>query len=57
MKHGKKPTRRHKDILTSKKLNPNNWLIVKDLAHLEQRLVVVHRETGNSKNIHLGGNQ
>ena len=54
MKHGKKPTRRHKEILSAKKLNPNNWLIVKNL---DNRLEVVHRGTGSTKTINLGGNQ
>jgi hypothetical protein len=54
MKHGKRPTRRHKEILAAKNLNPKNWLIVKNL---DDRLEVVHKETGNTKTINLGGNQ
>ncbi len=30
MKNGKKLKRRHKEFLCSKKLDPSNWLIVKD---------------------------
>ncbi|MGL3989092.1 DUF6906 family protein [Bacillus paralicheniformis] len=45
MKHGKRPTRAQKQIIKKNGLNPENWLISKNLQH-EQRLVVVHRHTG-----------
>lgn len=33
-------------------LNPNDWLRVKDLSHESNpRLVVVHKETGETKEI------
>nr|WGD93638.1 hypothetical protein P5629_08440 [Bacillus subtilis] len=45
MKRGKRPTRAQKDIIKQNGLNPNNWLVSKNLRH-EQRLIVVHRYTG-----------
>ncbi|MCM3525269.1 hypothetical protein M3687_09345 [Bacillus subtilis] len=45
MKHGKRPTRAQKDIIKQNGLNPNNWLVSKNLQH-EQRLIFVHRYTG-----------
>ncbi|MCY7875094.1 hypothetical protein MOB01_18065 [Bacillus spizizenii] len=45
MKHGKRPTRAQKDIIKKNGLNPNNWLVSKNLQH-EQRLIIVHRYTG-----------
>lgn len=50
MKHGKRLTRKQKEILSDNGLNPNNWLIVKNLDH---RLEVVHKESGNLKSINL----
>ena len=40
MKHGKKPTREQKMFLAKLKLNPADWLIVKDTPELMQ---IVHR--------------
>lgn len=45
MKHGKRPTRAQKDIIKQNGLNPNNWLVSKNLQH-EQRLIIVRRYTG-----------
>lgn len=50
MKHGKRPTKKHKLILVKHGLHPNKWLVVKNL---EDRLEVVSKETGNLKTIHL----
>ncbi|UOQ85670.1 DUF6906 family protein [Gracilibacillus salinarum] len=50
MKHGRRPTRKHKEVLVAENLNPKNWLIVKNL---DDRLEVVHKETGNIKIIDL----
>jgi hypothetical protein len=30
MKRGKRPTRRQKEFLSKKKLDPGNWLVVQD---------------------------
>ncbi|GED03691.1 DUF6906 family protein [Bacillus atrophaeus] len=45
MKHGKRPTRAQKQIIQQNGLNPNNWLVAKNLQH-ERRLILVHRNTG-----------
>jgi|HigsolmetaGSP12D_1036236.scaffolds.fasta_scaffold00847_11 hypothetical protein len=46
MKSGKRPTRRQKQAIKWAKLNPDNWLIVKNLP---DELHIVHRETGTLK--------
>lgn len=46
LKHGKRPTLKHKKLLKLNNLNPNNWLVVKDMIYT---LEVVHRESGNRK--------
>lgn len=49
MKQGKKPTRKQKLIIAAARLNPDNWLVTKNLPgklHLE------HRETGRARVIH-----
>ncbi|WP_205439668.1 DUF6906 family protein [Peribacillus alkalitolerans] len=48
MKNGKRPTRNQKKKFIEAGLNPNNWLIVKNLPEI---LIVVHRETGTTKEI------
>ncbi len=40
MKHGKKPTRSQRQFIQSKRLNPENWLVVKDTP---ERMELVHR--------------
>lgn len=45
MKQGKRPTNAQKNQIKQAGLNPQNWLIVKNLKH-EHRLHLVHRETG-----------
>ncbi|MDQ0228442.1 DUF6906 family protein [Metabacillus niabensis] len=45
MKQGKRPTRNQKMLIKQVGLNPNNWLIVKNLQH-EHELHIAHRETG-----------
>lgn len=45
MKHGKRPTRAQKNVIKANGLNPNNWLVTKNLQH-EHRLIIVHRNTG-----------
>lgn len=46
MKHGRRPTRTQKMVIKAAGLNPNNWLIVKNLS---DRMHLVHRETGNER--------
>ncbi len=45
VKHGKRPTRAQKNVIKANGLNPNNWLVSKNLQH-EHRLIIVHRNTG-----------
>ena len=40
MKHGKRPTVRQKKLMATWRLNPEDWLIVKDTA---DSMTVVHR--------------
>lgn len=52
MKQGKRPTKRQKTALAKMGLNPNNWLIVKNLPgcmHLK------HRHTGRARVMKVGG--
>lgn len=49
MKNGKKLTRNQATMLKNNGLNPDNWLIVKNL---NDRMEVEHRETGNTKVIY-----
>ncbi|MGC4378292.1 hypothetical protein WD019_15390 [Fictibacillus sp. Mic-4] len=46
MKNGKRPTKRQKEHIKAMGLNPENWLIIKNL-HNEMHLV--HRETGSKR--------
>ncbi len=48
MKNGKKPNRNHKIALKKQGLNPDNWLIVKDLTH-EGKLVITENLNASSK--------
>jgi len=43
MKHGKKPTRKQREIIKKVRLNPDNWLTVKNLPNV---LHIMHRESG-----------
>ncbi|WP_299090392.1 hypothetical protein [uncultured Metabacillus sp.] len=45
MKQGKRPTRAQKKVLIKAGLNPNNWLIEKNLQHVNE-LHLIHRESG-----------
>ena len=40
MKHGKKPTREQRKLMTKWKLNSQDWLVVKDEP---SRMTLVHR--------------
>jgi len=43
LKHGKNPTRQQKIRIKSSKLNPDNWLVVKDSMEIFE---IVHRVSG-----------
>lgn len=42
---GKRPTRKQKEIIASKNLNVQNWLVVKNLLH-EGKLHIIHKHSG-----------
>lgn len=42
-KHGKKPTRQQKKMISENGKNPQNWLVERETP---QELVIIHRETG-----------
>jgi len=46
LKHGKKPTKKQKLAIAAAKLNPNNWLITKNLPG---ELHLQHRFTGRPR--------
>ena len=46
IKNGKKPTRRVKQIIKQKGLNPANWLVTKNLS---TAVYIVHRQTGRER--------
>lgn len=46
MKNGKNPTVRQKMLIKSCNLNPENWLIYKNI---DGRLHLVHRNTGTTR--------
>lgn len=52
MKHGKKPSLKQKKLIKDSGLNPDQWLVVKNLPG---QLKIAHRETGQQKTINLGG--
>jgi hypothetical protein len=46
MKQGKRPTKKQKNDIKSVGLNPENWLVTKNLHH---ELHIVHRFTNTQK--------
>jgi hypothetical protein len=40
MKHGKRPTRKQKLLIKSRRLNPANWLVIKDTP---DSMEIIHR--------------
>lgn len=48
MKHGKKPTREQRKLMTKWKLNAQDWLVERDTLH---ELVLIHRHFDNTKKI------
>lgn len=52
MKHGKKPTREQRKLITKWKLNSEDWLVVKDEP---SQMTLVHRHFDNrTKTIQKG---
>jgi len=57
MKNGKCPTRGQKKFLKSLRLNPDNWLVVKNSP---SEVIIVHRHSGQQRTIPqslIGGKQ
>lgn len=52
MKHGKRPTKKQKMLMKKAKLNPDNWLVTKNLP---DALYIVHRTTGNERVLKVAG--
>ncbi len=48
MKHGKKPTRAQADRIRLYRLNPENWLVVKDCPEC---FTLLNRITGNLRTL------
>lgn len=48
MKHGKAPTKAQKILLRSFRLDPANWLIIKNTS---DEMVISHRHTGTIRKI------
>ena len=46
MKNGKKPTNSQREFIKSKKLNPENWLVVKDTP---EEMVLISRKNAEEK--------
>ncbi|EMK2904573.1 hypothetical protein V8U55_002565 [Listeria monocytogenes] len=46
MKNGKKLTRNQAEMIKGAGLNPENWLVVKNLNNTME---IIHRETGNKR--------
>ena len=51
MKNGKRPTVAQKKEIASWRLNPDNWLVVKNIP---TELVIVHRLSGKQRTIRRG---
>lgn len=48
MKHGKKPTREQRKLMTKWKVNAQDWLVERDTLH---ELVLIHRHFDKTKKI------
>lgn len=51
MKHGKVPTVAQKKLIKANRLNPDNWLVVKNLPYV---LMLIHRNTSTIKYLPKG---
>ena len=49
---GRRPTRKQLEVIKSKRLNPENWLVIRNLLH-QGELHVEHRHTGKERIITL----
>jgi len=49
---GKNPTRRQKEILAKRRLNPDNWLVCKNLMH-QGELHIIHKHSNRERIIRL----
>ncbi|WP_206460396.1 DUF6906 family protein [Anaerovorax sp. IOR16] len=49
--HGKKPTLKQKKLIAKWKLNPLNWLVLKNES---DKLTISHRHTGRKRTIPEG---
>ena len=50
---GRRPTKRQKEIIALWHLNPQNWLVNKNLLH-QGELHIEHRHTGKERVIRCG---
>jgi len=50
--HGKKPSKKQRIFLKSKKLNDENWLVCKDTA---KEMMIKHRQSDKCRTIRKGG--
>ncbi|EPH74721.1 hypothetical protein D929_01063 [Enterococcus faecalis 02-MB-P-10] len=48
MKQGKRPVRKEKELLKSRRLNAKNWLVER---RLKSSVIFLHKESGNLKEI------
>ena len=48
MKQGKRPVRKEKELLKSRRLNAKNWLVERCL---NSSVIFLHKESGNLKEI------
>ena len=48
MKNGKKPTVAQRALMKQKRLNSDNWLVVKDTP---KSMLIVHRTSGRTREI------
>lgn len=51
LKHGKRPTMKQKKLISSRRLNPMNWLVVKDTPDFME---ILHRHSNKRRNIDKG---
>lgn len=50
MKQGKRPVRKRKELLKSRRLNAKNWLVER---RLKSSVIFLHKESGNLKEIFI----
>lgn len=49
MKHGLKPNKKQKILISSRGLNADNWLVERDTP---QVMVIIHRDSHKKRNIY-----